>query len=346
MAAAGQAPSPDNNQPWSFSVAGDAIHVFHRRSRAIRSDVQDMFSGLALGAAIENLVLEASRWHRKAEVEYVSLPLARGPEFEPVATVRCIDSCVADPLAEQIETRVTNRRHYSRAPLRDYEIQALTDSVDDADCQVSWLTGRAALRRIARLVYEADRIRFEHRAFHDELHSVLRLDRDAALAGRDGLEFSTLELPALARPLLRWLKPWPRMDRLNRLGLSRAFARNSISQVARSAAVGVLTSERCDTLGFVQAGRQFQRIWLAATSLNIALQPLGALPLFLRRLDVLGEQSFAPQHARRLAEVEGAFAQLVAKPPRAVPVMMFRVGHCGPPSGRSLRFTVDQIMRA
>ena len=34
LAAAGQAPSPDNNQPWAFAVEGDLIRVLHIRSQA------------------------------------------------------------------------------------------------------------------------------------------------------------------------------------------------------------------------------------------------------------------------------------------------------------------------
>ena len=58
--AAGKAPSPDNNQPWAFGRLDNAIQVFHRRERALPSDVRDMFSWIAIGAAIENLALAAS----------------------------------------------------------------------------------------------------------------------------------------------------------------------------------------------------------------------------------------------------------------------------------------------
>lgn len=47
--AAGQAPSPDNNQPWAFRPHGDAVDVLHCRSRAIASDVDDLFSWIAVG---------------------------------------------------------------------------------------------------------------------------------------------------------------------------------------------------------------------------------------------------------------------------------------------------------
>lgn len=343
IAAAGRAPSPDNNQPWALRVQPDALEVCHCRQRGVPSDVDDLFAGLALGAAIENIVLEASRELLTTDVQYVEHPFARSSDPEPVATLHFAPGGTPDPLAEAIAARTTNRRPYAATPLESRQSAALAEAIEDPDCELLWLTDRPRLRHLASLVYEADRIRFEYQPFHDELHRVLRFGREEAQRAGDGLEFRSLEIPSLAKPLFRWLRPWPRMRLLNRIGLSRMFARNSITLVKQSAAVGLLTTRRDDAVGFLQAGRAFERTWLAATALDLSVQPLAALPLFLRRLSSLGPGAFLPGHARKLTAARDQFAQLFPELQARTPVMLFRVGQCGPPSARSYRFPTDQI---
>lgn len=342
IAAAGSAPSPDNNQPWLFRVREAAIDVFHCREREVPSDVDNLFAGLALGAAIENMVLEASRQGLAAEVDYAERPFEQVDGCEAVATVKFTPEGASDRLAELLGQRVTNRRPYARTALSSSQLAAMNDAIADADCELIWLTDRTSLNRLASLIYAADRIRFEYQPFHDELHRVLRLTHDEAQATRDGLDFASLEIPRIARPLFRWLRPWSRMNFLNRFGLSRIFARNSIVQIERSAAVGLLATRRADALGYLQAGRAFERVWLAAAGDKLAFQPLGALPLFLRRLAVQGSEAFLPQHARRLKAVRDEFGRLFPQL-AGTPVMLFRVGHGRPPSARSLRYRSEDI---
>lgn len=341
--AAGLAPSPDNNQPWAFRIGESVIDVVHSRSRAVPSDVEDLFAGIAMGAAIENIALEASQHNLQADLEYSFAPFARGDEREPVATVHLSPGCRRDPLATWLRIRSTNRRPYRRTPLDSATLEELSLSIRGARCRVSWLSGRSDLRRLARLVTTADRIRFEYRNFHDELHAMLRFGRDEANAAGDGLELASLEIPNVAWPLMRWLRPWERMALLNRFGLSRLFARNSFAQIVRSGAVGLVTVDRPDAVGFVEAGRALQRIWLAATGLDLAAQPVGALPLFLRRLEVLGEESFDARHGTQLRKAKNEFINLYPDARDRVPAILLRVGHCGPPSARSCRYELDKI---
>lgn len=311
--AAGRAPSPDNNQPWAFRAENESIDVFHCRSRAVPSDVEDLFAGIALGAAIENIVLEASRHDHQAIVEYSSAPFGSDDDFEPVATIRWTSPGWPDPLADSIVARTSNRRPYQMTPVTLSERRELSNAIQDSRCEVEWLTTKDELRHLARLVTTADRIRFEYQRFHDELHKMLRFGEREANATGDGLETSTLEIPRIAWPVLRWLRPWNRMRFFNRVGLSRLFAHTSSVQIQRSGAVGLLTVDTPDSIGYLEAGRALQRIWLTATGLGLAFQPVGALPLFLRRLNVLGESAFEPRHARILGCARDDFANFFLK---------------------------------
>ena len=220
---------------------------------------------------------------------------------------------------------------------------ASTKSLLTRDNAVCWLTDSADLQALSKLVAISDRIRFEHQPFHEEFHKVLRYGDDEARRTGDGLELKSLEIPAIAGPLMRWLRPWKRMRLANRFGMSRMFARYSVKQIRRSAAVGLLTTTDRSDRGYLQAGRSFERIWLAATAEDLAFQPLGGLPLFLTKLQVEGVGSFLPEHAARLQERVEPFDELFPGAKGETLVMLFRIGQAKPPSARSYRFANEQI---
>jgi len=341
--AAGTAPSPDNNQPWAFRLREQAIEVLHVRSRAIASDVGDLFSWIAMGAAIENLVLAASEHSLTEEIEYHDRPLVTSADGERIATLRLNPGGSPDPLGRFIEGRITNRRLYQRKGLPPDDLQTLATSLRFENDRIDWITGRSDRTRLAQLVVTADRVRFEHRPFHEEFHRVLRFGERSARGRGDGLDLRTLEIPRAAWPILRWLRPWSRMSLANRFGMSRLFARYSFKQVVRSGAVGLLTTSDDSDRGRLEAGRDFQRIWLAATCRGLAFQPLGSLPIFLARLEQEGSKAFLPHHAAALRQVVGPFQHLFPSAEHRMPVMLFRIGHSKPPSARSYRYSVRQI---
>ncbi len=341
---ASQAPSPDNNQPWLFRHARQegALEVHHCRKRALPSDAGDLFSWIAVGAAIENLVLAASQQGLTSTVEYMPRPFDAVGEGEHVADIRLTLGAQADPLAEYIRKRVTNRKLYRRSRVSNENLAMVKSAIGDPRCEVVWLTERNDLKQLSRLVRVADRIRFEHRPFHDEFHSVLRYGDAEARRTGDGLELKSLEVPSIAGPVFRALRSWTRMRLANRLGMSRMFSGYSAKQIVRSGGVGLLLARESSDECLLEAGRAFQRVWLAATQQNLAFQPVGGLPLFLRKLAIEGPNAFTPPHAARLKPLADELQTLFPAAHDKTPVMLFRIGHADPPSARSYRYATDK----
>ncbi|MEW4527115.1 hypothetical protein [Maioricimonas sp. JC845] len=342
--AAGQAPSPDNNQPWAFRIRGDAVDVLHCRSRAIASDVDDLFSWIAVGAAIENLCVAATALGLTGNVEYMARPFGESEAGEHVATVRLSRGSQPDPLAEVISQRVTNRRFYSRQPLAEHELAPMNSAVEGRNVRLDWLTDRAQRRRLSDVVAAVDRIRFEYQPFHEEFHSVLRHGRDEEERTRDGLELKTLELPPFGATLMRWVAPWRRMQLLNRFGMSRVFAGTSSKQVVCSGAVGLVSTTDVSDRGFFEAGRAFERVWLAATASGLAFQPMGGIPLFLHKLSSKGRAAFLSEHASVLENLLPEWRELYPAASDGTGVMLFRIGRSQAPSARSIRRHVEDII--
>ena len=342
LRAASLAPSPDNNQPWGFGSGDGEVQVYHRRDRAVLSDVRDLFSWLAIGAAVENIVLAAGAEGLSAEVEY-HLPVHETESGEHVATIRLGPGGEADPLADRIEARHTNRQPFTTGVPDPAALEQIRSSIRAKACELLWIAERPLIKRVAKLVATADRVRFEDRRFHDELHGMLRFTEEEVEERRDGLDIRTLEVPRPLWGVLKFLRPWRRMRVANFLGASRSFARISGKQARSTGALGLLVTGDETDEGFLEAGRSLQRTWLAATAEDLAFHTLGSLPLFLLKLDV-DRAAFTPKHALRLDRVAAALREAVPETADRRPIMLFRLGTPkAPPSARSTRYPPDAV---
>ena len=381
--AATLAPSPDNNQPWRFRFEQGKLLVYEDRARRLPSDVCSMFSMLALGAAVENVVIEATRHGLAAHVHYLedgvpgpsNADVTHGTAWEghppycqpsagaevPLAEVRFSPSAEPDRLALCLQSRCTNRHPFSRQPVQGAAIDQMTAAVTRFDgCRVTWITQRPAIRHLSKLVAIADRVRFERAEFHAELFRQLRFSAEEAERTCDGLDVRTLGLPPGGGLLLRSLKSWPLVRALNRLGLSRMLTTPSTSLVRKSGALGLLTVDQPISQSFFAAGRAFERLWLTATDLGLSLHPLGSLPIFVGHHELLGGRALDPQpiqnpkskiqnptgHARLAAVLSQRFRSLLPEIAGQTPVMLFRIGSSRAMPVHSLRLPAEEVIDA
>jgi nitroreductase len=340
------APSPDNNQPWLFAILPDGgLRLDHDLTRALPSDVHFMFSMIALGAVMENLCIAAQQHGWEPEVKPL-LSDAPAGDRQPIAVIHFRRGGHPDPLYPFLAQRVTCRKPYARQPLPASLLKTLTESAAGAGVQVHWIAERAGIRRLAPLIAATDRIRFEYESFHQELYRQLRFSAAEAERTRDGLDLRTLEVPPGTALLLRMLRPWKRMRRLNRLGLSRMLTLPSAVAVWRSAAIGALTVDGPAFDSFLQGGRAFQRLWLTAQQHGLALQPLGSIPIFLGHLELLNGRHLSADHQRQLAGIAERFRSLLPESKGRILLILFRLGYAATPHIRSLRRPVSDVLES
>jgi hypothetical protein len=302
--AATLAPSPDNNQPWRFRFDDGKLLVYEDPARGLPSDVCSMFAMLALGAAVENVVIEATRHGLAAECRLSlresdgNFRGAKGDDVESIAEILFSPGAQADRLADVLEKRCTNRHPYSREPVATSALNQIASAAERFDgCRLTWLVDRSLIRRVSKLVAVADRVRFERAEFHAELYRQLRFTPAEAERTRDGLDLRTLGLPPGGGLVMRLLKSWPLVRTLNHFGLSRALTAPSAVQVRNSGAVGVLTVANAAPRSFFAAGRAFERLWLTATDLGLSLHPVASLPIFVAHHELLGGRALDRQPA-------------------------------------------------
>jgi len=338
--AASRAPSADNMQPWQFVRHEDAIEVFLERQRALPTDVNAMFGWIGIGAAVENLVIAAAHRGLKAAVEHG----AEDGRPERPAVVRLSTGDVDDPLYDWLEQRVTNRGPYQVSHLGPL-VAEFNAVVRHLEAGVHWVAGRAALERMAAMDANTTYIRLENKLLHDELFAVLRFTRGEIESMRYGLDFESLEIPLVLVVIARTLRHWSLNQAVSRLGLGRLVAKMLASRLRTAGGLCLVTARRPGPMGYIEAGRAMERIWLAATARGLAVQPHGVLPQYLTKVQVEPE-TFLPHHAAAIRSHREPFYALFPGARDERPAIVLRMGRpTRSPAYRSVRIRPEQIIR-
>jgi hypothetical protein len=263
------AANPHNTQPWRLVVSPVEIRVHAvpgRNLGAMDSLRREMHLGL--GCAVENLVLAAGQFGRRAEVTW----LPDGTDSTLVARVSLQPAPMQDnELANAIPVRHTHRGNYRGESVASDVVDTLTALVDHPDVEVTWLRGedradfmRETVRATQAIVDDAEMADASHRWYR---HTPRDIDEH-----RDGV---TLDASGLEEPMLTLSKmsPPPSLGVEGKFWVDATRGRQSTGSL-----VGILSTRvRDDRVQQLEAGRAWQRMHLWATSRGLAMQPLNQM---------------------------------------------------------------------
>jgi nitroreductase len=341
--AASRAPSGDNCQPWHFVWNGQHLEVLLARARSESFyDVQDLATWISLGAVLANIEIAA----RPLGINPVVSLFPAGPGADIVARIVPEKAVPApEPLAASIEARCVNRRPYASTPIpADLRAELLGIGTAVDGVALHWVQDPPVKRRAACIAGAHDRILFEHRPLHQGLYRWLRWTaKDAARSG-DGMPIASLELASFERPGFRLLGWWPLARALGAIGLTRALPVRATQVYRRSGAICLISTDALTPERFVQVGGVLQRVWLTATREGLALQPITGIA-FLALRALLDEASLSRRHHAMITGLRDELARAFPAVAARYPAMLFRIGFAPPPSGRSLRRPVADILR-
>jgi hypothetical protein len=291
IGAAVLAPSDWNTQPWRFEAGPETIRMFADPQRALpRSDPDRRGMFVALGAALENLVVAARAWGLQPTVHYLP-DAARGA----VADVAWSDAGARRDrdLFGAIAERRTNRRNYDgRRPLPHVRAQLAAQVADGP--RLYWVDDHDGLHDLGQLVYDAVRAQVSDRLTQAEHHGWLRTDRKDAARRGDGVPVESLAMSGPAN----WFSGsyYDPTSWFLRFGAG-SLAKRAREAVRTSGAVALLTVPSRDESAWLVGGQAYERLVLKATQLGLAHQPTNA-PIaverfrarLLRRFGVAGEE--------------------------------------------------------
>jgi hypothetical protein len=278
------APSTRNTQPWRFAVQTNTVGIFadlERRQPISDPDKRELY--ISVGCALENLLVAAEHHGLDHEVTY--FPDDRNLEF--VAHIAFGPGAVPSSRRAGLTPETILRRHndnsvYRAEPVPEQARRRLEACRLEHELRLD-LAGDQLFRRwIQALTLEADRLDFGDTAFRRELGYWI---------GK-GAFGSSRPVSRLARLLV------------TRLDISEPVARQDDAIVGSAALFGVI-SARGDTHRIhVRTGELFERLWLTATTLGIAVQPMSQITRVPALRSAVGEllpaAGWIPQHLFRL----------------------------------------------
>lgn len=330
------APSADNQHVFRFELTEATLRLWPTSEFALTTDRLRRVLGLiSLGAVVENMRLRAGELGLVSRTTWFpvdSAGLIAEMNFEPDP------AAPLDELAAAIPARHTNRRMYRGPGLRDDETALLSDAVGGPaeGVRLIWLHGDAR-RRALGLIWRAESERFLRERMHEELFSSIRFDLSWHETADQALPPGALEIEAPMRPLFKALRHWALMRPLTWLGVHRLVGlRAGWLPCWQAPALGLLATSLPTEQGAVAVGAALERLWLRATLLDLALQPMAASA-------VLPLQSAADGGASdELRSALAAGWQSIA--PGVTPLMVFRMGRAARPAITSGRRPLEDYL--
>ncbi|SFK38404.1 hypothetical protein SAMN05216302_100559 [Nitrosomonas aestuarii] len=319
------APSADNQHRIRFQIDGNIIRVCNTENELPQEKgYKRVLTLMSLGALLENLTIAASRFGIGTETLLFPDPVQ--PHI--IAEIRLhSDLAKIDPLWEAIPLRHTNRRlRFSGPGMTSTERNELDEvcRTDSTTYKPIWFDHSPERKRVLRLMRIAETERFRNRLLHSELFAAVRFDVGWHNTCTEGLPPGALEVEAPMRFLFSALRHWSVMKLANLFGSHHMLGfRACYLPCSLAPHLGLLAAESIDNQSVLNAGRAFQRLWLAVTSQNRVLQPMPASALYA--LDGACKEGISGPLKNELAENWRTILNN-----GMTPLMLFRIGKAQP----------------
>ncbi len=253
------APSSHNSQPWKFNVSEDEIMLFAERSRWLSiADADKREMHISLGAALENLILAAENFGYNCTV---SLFPGQEDLVASVSLEEAAPSAANASLFQAITLRRTNRNPYETQALSQADLGALLGYSSGPDVAVFLSQDQDTIEAFRKLVVQADGILYSDINYKSELGRWL----GQGVMGPRGVRAKMAQLAVVF------------------LDVGPEQTRKDSDLINSTPCIGFICTAENDRFSSIQAGRALERLWLAAASQGLSLQPMSQ-PLEVRQV--------------------------------------------------------------
>lgn len=351
VTAAGMAPSGGNSQPWNWVYREGVLFLFIDRYEGYSyMNFKDTASLAALGAAIENLVLKAHEHDLELNIDY--FPVEQDAEL--VATFcfygkepgrAAFEPHHWDELVHYIEKRHTNRKFPPRTDLPGEILSGLKQAGETVPgVRIRYIEDEQERSALGRIIGMTDRYRIlDPESNYDFIHREMRWSAEEAESRRTGMEVSALELRESELVGLKFIKDPGVIAFISKMNGGHLLENASAKNAASASAFGLLTVPASGELDFLKGGRAFERLWLRATQLGVAVHPMNVpLAYFARIKQDPGSLSQGSSgNVRALYE---QFIKIFNYSGSEEEVFLFRLFRASEPARRPYRKRIDDIL--
>jgi tRNA A37 threonylcarbamoyladenosine dehydratase len=342
--AAIHAPSAGNNQPWKWVSKNEILYLFHDETKSESwSDHKNLISNISFGGALENIILKAEELGYLATYTLFPIP----EESKLVASIYFSKQVAVSKtdLSHYIGVRHTNRKKGLQTAVDLSTLPLLKEVASFIEnCQVNITTDKKAIDTIAEIVGTSERIRFLNpQAHYDFFKNEIRWRDQSNRPITDGLDIKTLELSLSQEVGLQVASNAEVIGLINEWHKGEGFKKLSHDAVQSSGAVGIVTMPEFNSTNWIKAGQAIQRLWLMASKLELAFQPISA-PLFLyAQLKHGGEKNISPDNRIELISLHERLTTIFPELKTEEGVFLFRLSKAEKPTARSLRRPANEI---
>lgn len=335
------APSGGNMQPWKWVYKQQQLFLFIDPSRTSSVlNYENIAANIGLGAASKNLQLKAADLGYNVLME--KQPLANHQNL--LAIFHFEKEGEPSTLGQFIPQRMTNRKVTATGRLNKEEINSMLKAMPVGEhLSLKLIEERSTLDELKQLMIQVDKLYYTSKLGHESFVHEMRWTPAAVDLTKDGIDLNTIDLTPTERAGFMVSQKWDVVRHLNQWNLGAAYGNLTAKGVDSASALGVMVGpEKINPINYFEAGRMIQELWLTATSLNLAFQPM-SISAFLFARAGYDESTAMDDLKVKLLEIEKEFKQTIGWKDDERMVFLFRLTKADDHSTRSLRRELSEV---
>jgi len=337
------APTGGNSQPWHWVFHKNQLFLFQNKGETNKFlDLNSFGTILGLGAATENLILEANK--NNIEIKLNLFPINNNENL--VAQILFNKKLTDNPyeyLAEYIDQRSTDRNIYPSLPIDSESLDSLKRACSSiSGAKLHLLTGEENIKKYGSILGKSDKMLLTTKETHAEFMKEIRWSEEEVNETKTGVDIETIDLTATEAAGFKVIKNWSVVKHLNKWGGGGAFEKLSKKCAESAYAIGIVTVPKLDRANFFNGGRALERVWLEAIKNNLNIHPISALTYIFTRLNHGKAEGMDDRMIKITTELRKEHEELFDTK-NEIEVFLFRVFKGDKPKKKSLRKPIEDI---
>ena len=338
------APTGGNSQPWKWLFTNNQLFLFQHKGKTNKFlDFKSYGTILGLGAATENLILEANKKEIEAKINL--FPIENNEYLvAQIHFAKHIEKNDYTYLADHIENRCTDRNIYLSEVIDAETLGSLKRACKSIPgSNLHFITGENNIKKYGKILGKSDKSLLTNQETHAEFMNEIWWNQKEVEETKTGVDIETIDLSASEIAGFKMIKNWAVVKHLNRWGGGSAFEKLSKKCAENAFALGVITIPKLSSEDFFNGGRAMERVWLEATKNNLNIHPLTALTYVFTRLTHGKGERMNEKMIDTITELRIKHEELF-NTKGEVEVFFFRVFKGKKPVKRSLRKSLNKVL--
>lgn len=341
-------PSPDNLQPWRFKIIDDLSFEIHCKDESdwMVYDINGHVTWLTIGFLLECIDISASAHSATCSFRQCESSNAQVTIFNVTLT---IDSNLKkNDLYDFIPSRSVQRKPMGTKKLTNDEKTLLAAQLTN-DFTLHWFETLSEKYQVAKLLYGNSTTRYTMKEGYDVHSKVIDWRKGYEQHSPTKIPPKSLGVDPITVALTKWaLAKWERFYVIERYFAGTVWAKFNMDFLTAIFCSGhfLLTRNTTATTltDFIDSGRTIMRLWLTCEKIGLGFQPEHT-PVMFAELQRNGTAFSKDERATANAKkMDDKFKYLVGEQQVATSVYLARVGRSKPPTARSVRKELQELI--